>query len=213
MVVSDFMAIFKDRVDAGEKLADLINQSNFLKKIKNKTSIIVVSLLRGGVVVGQQIAKKIGAKNFPLPVAKISSPQNPELAIGAFCFSLIYWEKEVLDSYFFDKNDIDNQLKKAKDKFFSYCQKFNIDERSFDSLKNKVIILVDDGIATGATVLNAFYFLRTKKPKKIILASPVAPHDFKNPGFDQVFICHQEKYFSAISQFYEDFSSVEILKI
>ena len=207
------MAIFKDRVEAGEKLADLINQSNFFKKIKKKTNIIVISLLRGGVVVGQQIAKKIGAKNLPLPVAKIASPQNSELAIGALCFSQIYWEKKVLSYYFFSKKELDYQLKKSQQRFFSYCRKFNIEERIFDILKNKIVILVDDGIATGATVFAAFYFLRTKKPKKIILASPVAPLDFQNPGFDEIFIYHQEKYFSAISQFYEDFSPVEIVKI
>jgi len=202
------MVIFKDRVEAGKKLADLIFQSDFFKEIKDKNNIIVVSLLRGGVVVGQQIAKKIGAKNLFLPVAKISSPENPELAIGALCFSQIYWEKNVLDSYFFDKNDINRQLKKAKDKFFSYCQKFNINEINFDILKNKVIILVDDGIATGATVIAAFNFFKKKQPEKTILASPVAPLDFKNPGFDKVFFYHQERYFSAISQFYEDFSPV-----
>ena len=87
------MVIFKDRVDAGKKLADFIVKSDFFKKIKNKKNIIVVSLLRGGVVVGFEIAKKIGVKNLPLPVAKISSPENPELAIGALCFSQIYWEK------------------------------------------------------------------------------------------------------------------------
>lgn len=202
------MILFKDRVEAGKKLANLIIQSDFFKKIKQKEDIVVVSLLRGGVVVGKQIAEKLKNKNLLLPVAKISSPQNPELAIGALCFFEVYWEREVLDFQPFSQEETNKQLKKAKQKFFSYCQKFKIDEKDFDQLKNKVVILADDGIATGATTGAAFYFLKTKKPKAIVLASPVAPYDFKNPGFDKIFIYHQEKYFSAISQFYEDFSPV-----
>jgi predicted phosphoribosyltransferase len=207
------MVIFKDRIDAGKKLANFLAQNDFFKKIKDKKKIIVVSLLRGGVIVGVPIAEKFKTKNLPLPVAKIASPQNQELAIGAFCFSQIYWEKEILNLYFFPKEEIDKQLEKAKQKFFSYCQKFNINEKIFETLKHKTVILVDDGIATGATVCAAFYFLKTKKPQTIILASPVGPSDFKNPGFDKVFIYHKEKYFSAISQFYEDFSPVEKVKI
>ena len=204
------MVIFKDRCDAGKKLADLIIKSDFFKNIKDKKNIVIVSLLRGGVVVGEQIAKKIGVKNLYLPVAKISSPFNQELAIGALCFFEVYWEKEILDLYRFSEEEKNNQLKKAKEKFFSYLQKFNIKEEDFDGIKNKVVILVDDGIATGATAYASFYFLKTKKPKTIILASPVAPYDFKNPGFDKLFIYHKDENFSAISQFYEDFSPAVI---
>jgi len=204
------MRVFKDRVDAGKKLADLIIESDFFKNIKDKKNIIVISLLRGGVVVGEQIAKKIGVKNLYLPVAKISSPFNQELAIGALCFFEVYWEKGVLDLYHFSDEEKNNQLKKAKEKFFSYLQKFNIKEEDFDRIKNKIVILVDDGIATGATVVASFYFLKTKKPKKVVLASPVASYDFKNPGFDKLFIYHKDENFSAISQFYEDFSPVKI---
>jgi len=207
------MVVFKNRFDAGKKLASLLAQTYFLKEIKDKRKISVVSLLRGGVVVGQPIAEKFNTKNLPLPVAKISSPQNQELAVGAFCFSQIYWKKEVLNLYFFPKEEINKQLEKAKQKFFYYCQKFNINEKIFDNLKNKTVILVDDGIATGATVCAVFYFLKTKKPQIMILAAPVGPSDFKNPGFDKVVIYHKEKYFSAISQFYEDFSPVETAKI
>jgi len=207
------MIIFKDRVDAGKKLADLIVHSYFFKKLKQKKDLVIVSLLRGGVVVGHQIALELNIKNLPLSVVKISSPENNELAIGAVCFSEVYWKKEVLNSQSFSDAEKKYQFEKAKEKFFFYCQRFKIEEKGFEQLKDKVVVLVDDGIATGATTCASFYFLKTKKPKTIVLASPVAPFDFKNPGFDQVFFYHQEKDFSAISQFYEDFSSVEIDKI
>jgi len=205
------MIIFKDRIDAGKKLADLIAQSDFFKKIKQKKAVVIVSLLRGGMVVGWQIAEKLNVKNLPLPVAKISSPGNLELAIGALCFSQVYWEKEILNFYFFSEKEISRQLNETRKKFLFYCQRFKVFEKDFEQLKNKVVILVDDGIATGATITASFYFLKTKKPKKIILTSPVAPLDFKNPGFDKLFIYHKDENFSAISQFYEDFSPVKIV--
>jgi len=209
------MIIFKDRIDAGKKLAKLILKSNFFKKIKERKDVVVVSLLRGGFIVGAVLAKTLRFKNLALPVAKISHPQNPELAIGALCFSKIYWENNFLKG-FFSKEEFNQALKKSKQKFVSYSEQFFIEEKDFNSLKDKVVILVDDGVATGATIKAAFLFLKEKKPKKIILAVPVAPADFRGLDFDKFFIYHKEKDFSAISQFYDNFSQVdneEIIKL
>ena len=71
------------------------------------------------------------------------------------------------------------------------------------------MILVDDGIATGATMKAAVLFLKTKGPKKIVAASPVGPADFDEAGFDRIIIYHRDPYLSAISRFYQSFPQVE----
>ncbi len=142
-------------------------------------------------------------------MAKISAPHQEELAIGALCFNQIYWEKNIFSSLNLSNEIINQQIKKAKEKFDNYCLEFNIKEKKFSLIKNRVVVLVDDGIATGSSVNCAFLFLKSKKPKKLILASPVAPSDFKHPGFDEEIILFKDPYLSAVSQYYQNFFQVK----
>ncbi|EKE13802.1 MAG: hypothetical protein ACD_12C00811G0002, partial [uncultured bacterium] len=75
-------------------------------------------------------------------------------------------------------------------------------------VKGKVVIVVDDGIATGSSVLAALEYLKKNKAKKIILATSVAPIDFNSSEFDKIFILSQEPYFNAVSQFYQQFNQL-----
>jgi putative phosphoribosyl transferase len=194
--------LFKDRSCAGKKLASLLQKK--LKKVD-----FVISLLRGGVVVGAEIARRFKIPHLPLPVAKISHPYNPELAIGALCFDKIYWENKNI-------SNVSSQIKLAKEKFNSYLKRFSLKKSFYKKIlpagrqvKNKIVVLVDDGIATGATVKAAGLFLKSQKPKKLILASPVAPTDFYADQFDEIIIFHRDPFLSAISQYYESFPQVE----
>ncbi len=191
--------LFQDRLDAGNQLADRLTDY--------KNNSIVVSLLRGGVIVGDAIAKKLKIPHLFLAVAKISHHYQPELAIGALCFNQIFLDNQLVS--FIDKKTINQQIKEAKNKFVSYLIKFHLKKTLFKMIKNKTVILADDGIATGATVKVALIFLKSQNPKKIILVVPVAPTDFKNPGFDEVIILHRNQYFSAVSRFYQNFPQVE----
>lgn len=184
--------LFKDRVNAGKKL------TNLLKK-KFKKIDYVVSLLRGGVIVGKEIADNFKVPHLPLPVAKISHPFNSELAIGALCFDKIYWEN--IPKVF-------PQIKIAKEKFNSYLKKFSLKKSFYRKIKNKVVILVDDGIATGSTIKAGALFLKSQEPKVLILASPVAPTDFSGDKSEQIVIFHRDFFLSAISQYYESFPQV-----
>ena len=84
--------LFKDRRQAGEKLAAILKHDNVVSQ--NHKNIIIVSLLRGGVVVGKTIAENLQVKHLPLIVTKISAPNNIELAIGALCYDTIYLDKK-----------------------------------------------------------------------------------------------------------------------
>jgi putative phosphoribosyl transferase len=198
--------LFKDRKEAGEKLAEkLLNEGVVAKNQIKKT--VVVSLLKGGIILGDIIAKKLKINHLPLPVAKIPTSTNPELALGALTFHTLYLDKETVS--FFGKINLQNQINQPLSKLTTYQKKFKIKESDFNQIKNKTIILVDDGIATSSTVKAACLFLKKKGAKKIILASPVAPADFDEKGFDEVIILHKDPFLSAISQYYQDFSPIE----
>jgi len=200
--------VFKDREEAGEKLSELLKKDRSF--IRSKKKAIVVSLLRGGVVVGNIIAKKLKIKHLPLVVTKIPAPYNSELAIGALCFNITYLEKQIVSPLSLNHFSVQSQIKIAKNKFNLYCKKFSINKKIYDRLlKNKIVVLVDDGIATGSSIKTSLLFLKTKKPKKIFLAAPVAPTDFDSGNFDKVFILHYDPSFSAVSQFYTSFPQLE----
>ena len=200
--------IFKDRADAGRKLLVRLFEDREIKK--NKRRVVVVSLLRGGIMVGGVIAKGLQVRHLPLVVTKIPAPYNPELALGALCFDVTYLEKTVINSLGLEKAEIVNQIGLAREKFNSYLKRFGLRKTLYSRvLKNKIIILTDDGIATGSTVKAAILYLKSKKPKSIILAVPVAPTDFSTVGIDKELILHKNLAFGAVSQFYERFSQVE----
>lgn len=194
--------LFKDREEAGEKLARLL-------KNKVDKKVVVVSLLRGGVILGEKFSKTLKIFHLPLAAAKIPAPYQPELAIGALCFDYTYLEPDVINSLRLDKISTKRQVDIAKEKFKSYLKRFSLKKSIFKKIVKKTVLLTDDGIATGATVKAALLFLRSFRPKKVILAVPVAPKGFVNPGFDEVIILHFDPVFSAVSQFYKDFPQVE----
>jgi predicted phosphoribosyltransferase len=198
---------FSDRADAASKLLKKIRFDPLVKK--NLKNIVIISLLRGGAVIGNYLSKKLKAPHLPLVVAKIPAPQNPELAIGALCFDISYLERRIVEQLNLTKRERADQIKIAREKFNSYILRFGIKENIYEKLKNKIIILVDDGVATGASVKAALLYLRTKDPAKIILAVPVGPIDFEIGGIDKVLILYKDPNFSAVSQFYEKFPQIE----
>ncbi len=200
--------IFKDRRDAGRKLLVKLFQDRNIKK--NLDKVVVVSLLRGGIIVGDTVAKGLQVKNLPLAVTKIPAPHNPELAIGAVCFDTVYLEKNVINILAIDISGIRQQIQKAKEKSNSYLQRFCIKQNVLAHwIKNKITIIVDDGIATGSTIKAAILYLKSKNPKSVILAVPVAPTDFHITGADKQFILYKAGDFGAVSQFYERFAQIE----
>lgn len=199
---------FQNRQEAGKKLAEILSTNEEI--IKNKKNTIILSLIRGGAVVGFEIAKKLSLPHYPLIVKKISSPFNEELALGALCEREIFLEKRAAK---IDKKTLEKQIRIAKEKLSLYKKSFSY---VLPSLKNKTVILVDDGVATGATVKVACQFLRKKKVKKIILAVPVVPSDFDKSGFDQCVFLFSDPWLTAVSSYYQDFHQVsdeEVKKI
>lgn len=205
--------IFKDRVDAGKQLAEKLQK---IIPQKKRTQVVVVSLLRGGFVVGRIIANILKTPHIPLIAIKISSPFNSEYAIGALCHNSVYLNP--VDVSLKDKTSekIKLQIQIAKTKHSNYENIFKTKNINYSQiLKNKLVILVDDGVATGATINASQNFLIGCGPKSLHLTLPVSPYDYHPDGFSNCIILYKAKNFSAVSQFYQDFLQIsddEILK-
>lgn len=191
--------IFQDREDAAMKLIPL------LSKYKDEDGV-VLAVPRGGVPIGYLIAKEYNYAIELLLTKKIGYPGNPELAIGA-----VSLENEVLDDHFkISQTYVQEQIKKIRQSLWERQKKF-IGDRPTVSFENKTVIIVDDGIATGNTILLAIKLVRARHPKRIVIAVPVAPMRTAMKIEEQVddFVCvHIPEFFSGVGQFYRDFTQV-----
>ncbi len=190
---------FLDRQDAALQLVPLLAQYA-------TEDCVILAVPRGGVPIGHTLAR---AYHFPLEILltkKIGHPSSKELAIGA-----VSLEDEVVDTrHQVPQPYIDEQIKKIRASLRERYKQFMGDREPAD-LRDKVVIIVDDGIATGNTILAAIGLIRAKNPKKIVVAVPVAPLRTARRLRDEVddFICvHATDQFWGVGQFYEDFSQV-----
>lgn len=198
--------MFKNRQEAGRKLAKKILET--IEKDQIEGEKIVLAIPRGGVVTGRELSRVL---NCPLDIIitkKIGAPSNPELAIGAVGPG----GEEVVDESLAqrvgaDEEYIKNQKIKIKREIEKREKELRGNKPQFDS-KGKVIILTDDGAATGATVLAAIEVLRQRQPKKIVVAVPVIARDTVSKleaQADAVEYLEAPLMFFAVSQFYQDF--------
>lgn len=193
--------MFKDRFDAARQL------TRRLLKYKGKKDVIILAIPRGGLQIGNPLAK---ALQLPLDIVltkKIGYPGNREYAIGAVSLKgeIINPEVEVSSQYI--KEQIKELRKKLKERYQLYRGK-----KKPVSLKGKVVIITDDGVATGSTLLAAIELGRKENPKRIIVAVPVGPYNTieKLTGkADEVICLYIPEAFFAIGAFYEQFPQVE----
>ncbi|MBI2074955.1 MAG: phosphoribosyltransferase [Candidatus Levybacteria bacterium] len=198
--------MFQDREEAGKLLAEQ------LISFKGQKDVIVLGITRGGVVAAKAVAKILKVPLDILVVKKIGSPTNPELAIGAIgpkknvFWDLILIKKLNLNNYqiFAIKSQKEKEQQKLE-------EKLRLGKKPLE-LNNKTVILVDDGIATGATAHVAQKYLRSQKVKLIILAVPVIAEETLNNikiYFDRVVALEVPREFHAVGQFFKYFPQVE----
>ena len=196
--------MFKNRSDAGEKLAERLRQ------YKNSNAI-VLALPRGGVVVGYEVARLLGVPLDIVVARKIGQPQNPEYAICATDEkgTLLCDETEVrLVDQDWLKEEVERQRKEAKRRI----QVYRNGKKPFQ-ITNKVAIIIDDGIATGLTMRLAIKAVRKQKPDRIIVAVPVAPSDIVRElrrEVDEIIALEPtEDFMGAVGAYYQEFEQVE----
>lgn len=193
--------IFKDRIDAGQKLAEK------LLTYKSEHPLIL-ALPRGGVPVAYEVARVLEAPLDTLVARKIGVPFNPEFGVGAIApGDVIVLDTASLESIGLKREDIDPVIEKEMREMERRMSHYHSGEYNKDA-EVKTIIIVDDGLATGVTARAAIEsVLLQYKPLKIIFASPICARDTANALRDIVdVVClHEARDLEAVGHWYERF--------
>lgn len=191
--------MFYDRLEAGSLLAEK------LQKYRGQDGV-VLAVPRGGMPVAYVVAREL---SLPLDVVltkKIGHPMNKEYAIGAVSLTdyFIIPHDDVPDSYI--NVEVENVRRKLRDMHNKF-----MGGREAVGLKNRVVIIVDDGIATGNTMIATVNLLKKSNPAKLVIAVPVASHQSVSvlkKMVDEVVVLHIPEEFYGVGAFYEDFGQV-----
>ncbi len=199
--------IFKDRQEAGKLLAKALTKYQH----RQQTVTVILAIPRGGVVVGAEIAKALKVPLDILVIKKIGFPGNEELALGAVGLKEKYLNQELLSSPEVTKDYLETEIQRKQQEIKERYALYR-GQRKMYSVRGKIVIVVDDGIATGATMSLALQILRKQGPKKLVVAIPVAPPE-AGPRLqkiaDEVVSLEQPLFLGAIGQWYEKFEQVE----
>lgn len=195
--------IFYDRTDAGKQLARIMPES-----IKNRDPVIL-ALPRGGVPVAAEIARAWGVPFDILVVRKIGVPGAEETAMGAIAGSGI----KVLDRNLITRLGLGEEEVEAvvERELSELRRRENLyrGDRPAPDIEGRTVVLVDDGIATGSTMIAAITLLRSQRAGRIVVAAPVAAPvtvESLREKADDVFIVLEPEYFRAVGRWYDDFS-------
>ena len=206
MIPSGEYALFKDRHDAGKRLAQR------LLHYKEAKDAIVIALPRGGVVLGYDISLALRLPLDVLITRKLGTPLNPELAMGALAETgYLHMNQDVMREYQVTKAQLDEVMRRQKSEIDRRLARYR-GGRALPSLKGRTVILVDDGIATGATFFASLGALIKSEAARVVAAVPVAPPRIAaelNALVDEVVVLHTSEWFFGIGQFYEEFPQVE----
>lgn len=212
--------LFKDRTQAAEELAEEIK--SYLTSIgisegtEESKLLIVLAIPRGGVITGDVVASRLRCDMDIIVSRKIGAEYNSELAIGALLPDGTYFINErIANMLNTSKVYIDKQVKVQKKEIERRLIEFRGDKEYGNKLNAKIVVLVDDGIATGSTIIAAARWIKEKHNcKRLIIAVPVAPAtndtiDKLDEIADKVIILSITREFYAVGQFYENFDQVE----
>lgn len=196
--------MFENRQDAGRKLSER------LEKYKGD-NVIILAVPRGGVIVAYEAVKRFGFKWDMIIPRKIGAPQNREVAIGAVSADGSYF----IDEYYAEmlgvsKEYIENEVAREVEEIARRAREYRGSD-SFPDVRDRTVIIVDDGIATGFTLLAAVKSVRKQGAGKIVLAVPVAPEETVQSFeriTDEVICLLIPEDFHAVGQYYKHFGQV-----
>jgi putative phosphoribosyl transferase len=196
--------MFVNREEAGMRLAVK------LLREKNLKNAVIICIPRGGVIVGKTVSEVLKIPFKILIVKKIGTPNNPELAIGATgSDSVVFWDENLISIFNISKKERTKLLKQTKDAIRKREEALGID---VPDVRGKGVIVVDDGVATGATAIAASLILNKLGSSKIILATPVISKRTKHElgkYFGKIISVETPEDFHAVGQFYREFPQVE----
>jgi putative phosphoribosyl transferase len=195
--------IFKDRQDAGRWLA------KNLTTYANEANVMVLGIPRGGVPVAFEIAMALRAPLDVFLSRKLGVPGQEELAFGAVAAGDgRFLDQEIIQAAGISAEQIERITQATWAKLDERARLYRGQQPPI-SVEGRTVILVDDGIATGASIYAAIHALRQMNPKKLVVAVPVAPNSTCNwlrSSVDELVVAHAPQHFYAVGQFYDHFS-------
>jgi putative phosphoribosyl transferase len=194
---------FPNRTEAGRQLAEK------LIKYAGRADVIVLGLPRGGVPVAFEVAQRLGVPLDVFLVRKLGVPGFEELAVGAIASGGVRVLNEDVMRAIPNADEVIESVTARETAELERREQSYRDGRPAPELRDRVVILVDDGLATGATMRAAVKALRQRCVAKIVVAVPVGPPDtcreFEDEA-DETICASAPEFFQAVGQYYEDFS-------
>ena len=195
---------YRDRADAGRKLAERIGS------FADSENTLVVGLPRGGVPVAAEVADALGLPLDILSVRKLGVPDNEELAMGAVATgNVIVLDEEIIHACGVSHDDVEREVERKRSEL---RRREDVYRQSGDPLAvyQKQVILIDDGAATGSTLLSAIRSLRRRNVSRVVVALPVASssaiRDLQREA-DEVICLVEPHVFRAVGEWYEEFDA------
>lgn len=197
------MAIFQDRRDAGRRLAE------YLSEYKDRSDVVVLGLARGGLPVALEVAKALNAPLDVFVVRKLGVPGHRELAMGAIASRGVrVMNDSIVRSLSISSAEVNSIADEEQRELERRERKYRGDKERLD-VAGRTVILVDDGLATGASMRAAVTALRMQRPDKIVVAVPTAARitcqEFETEVDELLCLTTPDPFF-AVGAWYEDFS-------
>ena len=197
---------YRDRRDAGKRLAER------LAHYRDKAGVIVLGLPRGGVTVAFEVAGALRCPLDVLIVRKIGFPGNPELAAGAVSETgIVVFNEDIVSRYGVNREYLDRETSRQREEIARRVELFR-GGKGISPLAGKTVVLVDDGVATGATMKAAISTLKEERLAKLVAALPVASREAEEEMrtlVDEWVCLLTPACFMAVGGFYSDFTQVE----
>ena len=193
---------FRDRQEAGQLLA------KELASLRGQKDLIVLGVPRGGVVVAYEVARALAAPLDVYITRKVGAPYNPELAIGAVASDgTLVLDRNLIERIGVPDDYVQEETARQRQEIKRRLAAYRGSRPEVD-LRGKTVILVDDGVATGATTLASLRAIKTRQPARLTLAIPVGPEDvvqILSAEADQVICLYAPQDFWAVGAFYTVF--------